>query len=211
MASKNLLDVLASNGALSLEDVSKVKAEAKRKGVAPEDVLYEKGLDEYIVLDAKSEIFGVPVKKLAGTKSAFGLLKSIPEESARFYKFVPIGESADGYFEVGMVHPDDVSAQQALKFISARLQKPLRIFLISPSDFKSIIGEYKSIGGEVNRALTEFERESQSDISFAALEANKVDENILTEEGPITKIVDVIVKHGVEGRASDIHIEPSRT
>lgn len=206
MPAKNLLDILVSRGNLALDEVPKIKAEAKKNGVTPEDILYDRGVDEGVILEAKGDILGFPVKRLSGTKVLFSILKEIPEESARFYKFVPIGESG-GVFEIGMVHPDDVSAQQALKFISARIRKPFKIFLITPSDFRAVLQEYKSIGGEVTEALSEFEQESSGD------EARKVAEgadNVLTGEAPISKIVDVIIKHAVEGRASDVHIEPQR-
>ncbi|MBI2054572.1 MAG: type II/IV secretion system protein, partial [Candidatus Sungbacteria bacterium] len=199
--------VLVSAGVLSLEEVSGIKSAAKKKGVTAEEMLYERGVSEEVVLQAKGEVFGLPVKKLPGAKIEFNVLRQVPEESARFYKFVPLGEEA-GFFEIGMMNPDDTSAQQALKFISGRVKKPFKIFLISPSDFQAVLQEYKSIGGEVTKALSEFEREAEADVLQSASKKAKGKENGLMEEAPITKIVDVIVKHGVEGRASDIHIEP---
>ena len=34
-------------------------------------------------------------------------------------------------------------------------------------------------------------------------------EQKLSDEAPISKIVDVVLRHAIEGRASDIHIEPT--
>src|SRR3989338_8812581 len=142
-----------------------------------------------------------------GTKVPFDVLREIPEESARYYQFVPLGEAGEE-LEIGMVHPDDVSGQQALKFISARLRRAFKIFLIKPTDFQMILQEYKSIGGEVTKALTQFEEETKDENLILTQTERDLTKGLLSEDAPIAKIVDVIVKHGVDGRASDIHIEP---
>jgi len=207
MAKKNLLDTLATRGVITLEDVGAIKADAKKQGVSVETMLYQRGVDEEAVLQAKSEVLDYPAKSLTGAKVAFNILRAIPEESARYYQFVPLGESGQE-IEIGMVHPDDVSAQQALKFISARLRRPFKVFLIKPSEFETILQEYKSIGGEVTQALSQFEEETKDEKLVLTQTEADLSKAILNEEAPIAKIVDVIVKHGVDGRASDIHIEP---
>src|SRR3989338_9121989 len=207
MSKKNLLDSLVSKGVIALDDLGSVKAEAKKQGLSAEEILYQRGVSEDAVLEVKSEILGVPAKRLMGTKVPYELLREIPEESARFYQFVPIG-SLDEELLVGMVHPDDVSAQQALKFISARLRRPFKVFLITPSDFQLVLHEYKSISGEVTKALSQFEEEARGGNLLLAEAERDITKGLISEDAPIAKIVDVIVRHGVEGRASDIHIEP---
>lgn len=209
MPTKSIIDILAARGAVAAADGPQIKSEARRRGVSIEEVLYERGIDEQAVVEAKSEALSIPFRRLASGKIVFDLLSAIPEESARFYKFVPIGES-DGMLEVGMVNPEDVSAQQALKFIASRIQRPFKVFLITPTDFEKVLKEYQSIGGAVGKALEEFKRDQEPGERTARereLDITKLD---LEEEAPISKIVDVIVRHGVAGRASDIHIEPER-
>ena len=69
MATKNIFDVLAHAGVLSLEEVSNVRSAAKKKGVSAEEMLYEKGISEEAVLQAKGEVFGLPVRKLSGVNA----------------------------------------------------------------------------------------------------------------------------------------------
>lgn len=209
MTKNNLLDLLVSKGVISLEDAASIKSEAKVKGITPEDALYERGIDENAIFKAKSEMLGIPLRSIGGSKVLFHLLKEIPEESARFYRFVPLGETTDGALEIGMIEPDDVTAQQALKFIAARLKRPFRVYLITPTDFRNVLEEYKSIGGEVTKALSQFEQDVSSETVVQSKERERL-QDLITADAPITKIVDVIVRHAVEGRASDIHIEPSR-
>jgi hypothetical protein len=49
----------------------------------------------------------------------FDVLRFVPEESARYYRFAPLGV-ADGALEVGVTDPDNLEARDALTFISAK-------------------------------------------------------------------------------------------
>ncbi len=203
---KHITDVLVLKGLLSQEQAEAARRKA-RGGKRPiDEVLYEFGLSERDVVMAKSDILNIPVKFLEGGRIPFEILKNIPEESAKFYQFVPMGEEG-GMLEVGMVNPDDVSGQEALKFIASRLGMPFRVFLIMPSDLRRVLEEYKSLGIEVTRALSEFETELEVEAGRPGV---KIEEEMgkVAEEAPITRMVAVILRHAVEGRASDIHIEP---
>ena len=67
-----------------------MRKEAKEKSISLEDVFYQHGISEHDVLAAKSELFGYPSKELGGSQLPFETLHDIPEESARFYKMVPL-------------------------------------------------------------------------------------------------------------------------
>ncbi len=201
----SILDVLSEKGLLSQEDLVFVKRAVRDSGKKIEEILTEKGISEKDILEAKSKVFGVPAVVLEGKKVAFEVLKDVPEESARFYRFVPLSRD-ENVLQVGMVSPDDVKAQNALKFIANRLGITVKISLIGERDFEAIIDEYKSIGGEVTHALSEFESEQVVDTGAPKIITQEKGQFI--EEAPITKMVAVILRHAVEGKASDIHIEP---
>ena len=155
---KSLLDILILRKTLELSEAATVKKEAIDKSLTAEDVLYSRGISEVDIAEAKSELTGHPVKYLKGIQIPFDALRDIPEESARHYKMIPLGRR-EGYLDVGMLFPEDISSQEALKFVSSRVNLPVRIFLITPSDFQTVISEYRSLSGEVTRALGEFEKE----------------------------------------------------
>ncbi|MBI2639795.1 MAG: type II/IV secretion system protein [Candidatus Sungbacteria bacterium] len=203
---KSIADVLAQKGVLTQEAASGMRREAKSTGRPLEDIFYQHGIPERDVALAKSELLGIPARFLEGGKVEFEILRNIPEESAKFYKFIPIEKSGDGSLEIGMVNPDDVNAQEALKFIATRLNIPFKIFIITPGDLKAVLTEYKTLGGEVTRSLTEFEKELEVDVVGRPPRAAELEK--MAEEAPITKMVGVILRHAVEGKASDIHIEP---
>ena len=204
---KNILDILVSRGILDLSETEQIRKEAKEKKTGLEEVLYARGLKETDVAETKSELTGHPTKYLRGVKLPTEVLHDIPEESARHYKMIPLGRN-EGYFDAGLLNPSDVAAKEALKFISTRLNLPARVFIITPSDFDAVMQQYKSITGEITKALGEFEKEYESlgeDITFKKEETSKI-----VEDAPITKMMAVILRHAVEGRASDVHIEPTR-
>lgn len=204
---KSLLDILASKNIIDLAEAAQIKKEAKEKQSSVEDVLYAHGISEIDVTEAKSALTGFPARFLQGAAVPFDVLRDIPEESARHYKMIPLGRS-NGFIDIGLLNPEDVSTQEAVKFISTRADLPARIFIITPSDFQTILSAYRSLSGEVTRALGEFEKEygaREDEIKFKQGEPIRI-----VEDAPVTKMMGVILRHAVEGNASDIHIEPGR-
>ncbi|MBI2121786.1 MAG: Flp pilus assembly complex ATPase component TadA [Candidatus Sungbacteria bacterium] len=204
---RSLLDILVSRGVIDLNEAAQARLDAQDKSISIDDVLYARGIQEGDVADAKAELTGFPVKYLQGASVELEALHDIPEESARHYSVIPLGKS-EGYFDAGMLFPEDVSAREAVKFIASRINLPLRMFIVTPSDFQNVLMQYKNLTGEVTKALGEFEKEYESLGDIVG--KGKGSETKIVEDAPVTKIVAVILRHAVEGRASDIHIEPGR-
>lgn len=184
------------------------------------DTYVEKyGVTEAQLIKARSNIYGIPIKKIDPKAINPQVLKYISQESALQYKFIPLAIN-DGILEVGMVDPDFLSAKDALQFISAKIGLPYTIVLVSQSEFDKAIEMYRGISGEVDKALEEFgvenldddkgDRYSTEDKDLT--EAYKAvakggDGNAIVEDAPVTKIVSVILRHALEQNASDIHVE----
>ena len=91
---------------------------------------------------------------------------------------------------------------------------PIKTFIVSEGDLETVLEEYKGLGGEVSRALGDLEMEL-SDVSSAAataamqkeLSSGGSKDSKIVEDAPVTKIVAVILRHALEGNASDVHIE----
>jgi type IV pilus assembly protein PilB len=166
--------------------------------------------EEIKIAKERAANLGVPFKDLTGKQVAPIVLRQITEEAATFYQLVPI-EKKGNVLEVGMLNPDDLKSQEALRFIAQSRNFVPEIYLISSVDFKAILKQYRTLKEEVDTALTELEKELST--KEAPQEKKKVEsENVLEKvmtEAPITKIVAVILRHANEGRASDIHIEPT--
>lgn len=207
---KKLLDILMASGNITADEASDIRKEAAKKNISIEDVLIGRGVDDELVARAKGQALDVPVYLLKGKKVPFDLLKTIPEESARHYQFVPLGIE-DKILAIGMVSPESTEAKEALNFIASRINQPFKIYLISRHDIAAVLAEYKGISGEVTKVLGELEMALDQEVNAALKKSGKAVESeaAFVEDAPITKMVAVILRHATEGRASDIHIEPT--
>lgn len=219
----SVLDILANKGIIQEKDVPELKKRADSAGITAEEVLIGDGVPEEDILSARGEYYGIPVKKVDEAAITGKILEYIPEESATYYQFAPIGVK-DGVLEIGILDPDNLSARDAINFISSKVNMPYKIFLIRPSDFERVIKLYKGLSGEVTKALSELETafvvnsKTEKDKKDKTSEVKDEDEQAedITGEGdskvvddaPVTKIVATILRYATDGGASDIHIEP---
>ncbi|MSR70442.1 type II/IV secretion system protein [Candidatus Kaiserbacteria bacterium] len=213
----NLLTLLADAAVIPKERVPELEAELKKQDTEPEQALVKAGIALADILKAKGDYYGVPTREVGEKSVPFDILGLVPEESARHYRLVPLGE-AEGALEVGITDPDNLEARDALTFISAKIGMPYKLFLITETDFERLLGQYKGLSGEVGKALNELETEitvettkNPKDKRALGLEESELAEteaSAVTEDAPVTKIVATILRHAAEQRASDIHIEP---
>lgn len=213
----SFLDVLASKNIINSESIPDITQEAERRGENPEAVLSERGVSALDILEAKGEYFKIPTRSLESHEVASDILRYIPEESVRHYEFAPLG-IVDGVLEVGIVDPDNLAARDALQFISTKINLPYKLFLISKGDFEKVLENYKSLSGEVTKALSELETELSGGENVEAVDegeqsatpaARETADAKIIEDAPVTKIVATILKYAIEANASDIHIEPT--
>lgn len=212
----SLLDVLVQKNIVSKNDLAEIRKEMTASDANLEAILQKRGVNSQDILEARGDFLGIPTANLEGKTVPYEVLKYVPEESAIYYHFVPIG-FRDGRLEVGIVDPDNMEARDALNFISSKNDLPYKVFLISEADFQKIVQLYKSLSGEVNKALTELETELTTEEGgkggkavekeIAETTGAEGDTKII-EDAPVTKIVATILHYATEGNASDIHIEP---
>jgi type IV pilus assembly protein PilB len=209
----SFLDILEKRGKIKTSDVVSVVQDAADKGKSTEVLLVEKGVSIADIMAAKSEYYNIPVRDLKGVDIPFETLNYIPEESATYYKIVPLGVN-EGVLEVGLLDPENVEAVDALNFISTKVHLPFKLFLISESDFNSTISSYKGLSGEVTQALSDLETDLSSNTKDVEIADKKKEDkgNVvnIVEDAPVTKIVATILRYAIDGDASDVHIEPMR-
>ncbi len=208
----NFLESLVRSGLIKDTQTGEIMKRAEEKyGGDIDKALLEFGLTEQVILDEKSKLFNIPAKAINVKSIPFDVLKYIPEDSAQYYHFAPIG-LVDGVLEVGILDPQNIQALDALQFITGGMNMPYKLYLISPKAFDEILQSYKGITGEVHEAMSELDTEiGNIDTSGVVIESKQnpstQEEEKIVEDAPIIKIVAVILRHATEGNASDIHIE----
>jgi type IV pilus assembly protein PilB len=179
------------------------------KGSEEEFIISKKLLKESEFNKIKAEIFNMPFFENAEVLEVpNNVLSMIPEESARFYKVVPLTLQGN-VLEVGVVNPDDLKAKEALNFLARQNKITYKTYLISANSFEAFLRQYRNIREEVGKALSALETElgGEEDVELYSTDSRPKAER-LSEEAPIIKMVAVILRHAVDGNASDIHIEP---
>jgi type IV pilus assembly protein PilB len=204
-----LIQELTKRGLLKKEEALNLEFEAKQTGLREEEVILKaKILPEIKIFQIKSELLGIPLKEFYPEDVPAEVLDIIPEDSAKHYQMVPLARR-ENFVEIGMSYPEDLKAQEALQFLAREHNFDYKVFLITLSDLKAVLNRYRSLRGEVKRALSELEMEIGKETGWETIEETGELEKFV-EEAPITKVVAVILRHAVEGRASDVHIEPTR-
>lgn len=204
----DIVTLLVQKNLLKKEEAERLQKEIQTTGQKPEEMLLaRRKIEEDLLFQVKSEALRMPLRSVEAEEVSLKTLELIPEDSAKYYKMVPL-TSREGKFEVGMVYPEDARAQEALQFLARQGKFSYQTSLITPSTFENLMKQSRSLRRETTRALHELEQEIGK--GEGAQESKEAQFGPLKEEAPITKMVAVILRNAVEGGASDIHIEPCR-
>lgn len=170
-------------------------------------VLQERMIYPEQLAQVRAEALGIPYIDLASIKHNPRAMSAISRQAAATYRFVAFDEK-DGKLLLAMEAPDDFQALEAVKFIAKKKGLTPEIYLASSEEISRLLGGTAEIQAEIGGALKDFSKElEQVDVS------GKEDSDIarFIEEAPVTKVVAVIIRHAIEGHASDIHIEPTES
>ncbi len=142
-------------------------------------------------------------KNLSG--EAAGL---IPKDVAAKHRMVAF-DKAGNKLKVAMLDSQDIDALNALRFIAEKERLKIEIYKTSPEIFNELFETYASPSEAVREAVQSFKDErSQIEIKSGEDEEEKGRKESILKDAPVAKLVKVIIAHAIEGKASDIHIEP---
>ena len=205
----SLIKELFKKGLIREEQVASLEFEVKKTGKRTEQVLLEKHIvEESVLFSLKSESLNIPLKKVVIDNVSLDALALIPQETAKYYLMIPFAKKNNSV-EIGMVYPENLKAQEALKFLARQGKFTYKVFLITPTTFTKILKQYRGLKKEVGKALEELKTQLETEEEEKKIKT-PAEFARLAEEAPITKIVAVILRHAVDGKASDIHIEPAK-
>ncbi|MDX1440630.1 MAG: ATPase, T2SS/T4P/T4SS family, partial [Rubricoccaceae bacterium] len=205
---QSLIEELVRLGRTTREQAKKVAdqavADGKDVGAAFVDA---KVVTDEELLEIKSALYKLPVFSLAEMEPDPAAFKEISEDVAGFYRIVPFGIGG-GVLKVGIVNPEDIDALEALKFIAADKGLTLEKYVIGYEDFGKILKRFKSLTGEVGKALESIVSQAEAEAAKDTGKEKELKLEEITAESPVTKIVSSTVSHAIDMRTSDIHIEP---
>ena len=207
----SLIQQLLKKGIIDKSRAEALEYEVKNSGQREEEVIVEKKVvPEDFLFGLKSDALKISLKVVLADDVPLKILETIPEESAKYYKMIPLSrKERENVFDIGMVYPEDIKAREAIEFLARQNKFSYQIFLITVSNFNDLLKKYRTLKKEVTRALEELESEMAEE-KPGERTVQKTDFERIAEEAPISKVVAVMLRHAVDGNASDIHIEGGR-
>lgn len=133
-------------------------------------------------------------------------LTLISEDLARKY-LMAVFEKKGLLIKVAMANPLDVEATNILRFLAEREKREIDTYLASEEVISDIIEQYDStqkVVEEATKSLADIDLEETANWR----ERTKEEASEIIQDAPVSKLVQVIISHAIEGKASDVHIEP---
>ncbi|MEA2007121.1 MAG: GspE/PulE family protein [Patescibacteria group bacterium] len=132
----------------------------------------------------------------------------LPIQSLEKYRFAPF-EVGEEYIKVAIVDETDVNAQNALRFFAHKNKKKIQTFQIGEADFEVLIDKMRNPSVEIEKVLDDFEKTYEDEqANLTITRKKKQATQTILKDAPVAKMVEVIIKNAIDGKASDIHIEP---
>jgi type IV pilus assembly protein PilB len=165
------------------------------------------GDDEEKVLQAQAAALGVPLLAEIPPEIDKAVLATIPEDTAKKYGIVAYRKVKDTLF-VAMLNPQEYEALNVLRFLAEKEHMSIEIALVSEKIFSQITKRYTGTDIALKEAIFSLKKDSEESTDLSQEKKAKDKNTEVFQDAPIAKLVEVIVKHALDGRASDIHIEP---
>ena len=194
-----LLELLLKQGLIQQDQADQARKEAGRVGQSLEAVLVKSGfVTEEEIASTKASILGIPYIDLNNYRLDRELVKLIPEKIAKKYSVIPLFSTGNS-LSVGMVDPQNIVAiDQVRKLINFDVVDAI---LVSSGGFQTALNACYHSYGSMSDIVKTLEKEKTPSMQETLL-------GEITEQTPVSKLVESLLLQAVQSRASDIHIEP---
>jgi len=205
MVNKEILELLKQENILNESQIAEAEKKAQAEGQNIEDILIkDKLVDSEKLVEVKAKFRGMPYVNLMERDVAKDVLNIISPEVAKNYRVICFNKEKN-QIDVGILDAGNFKAVEAINFLANEEGYRVKYYLMSEDSFNKSLKQYQTLSEEVEVALKAQEEEAESERTSQDKQ-RKTEE--VTKAAPVSKIVSVILKHAVEGGASDIHIEP---
>ncbi len=206
-ADNNIVRFLVQHGRISQEQYKELIAEAGEVNLSADRLLETKKiLSEEDVAWAKSQLYNIPIADIYGTIVDRKVLEIIPKDVAENYNVVAFAKEGDT-LKVAILDPSDFKAREAVDFVARRKNLKVELCTAPTTALKNVLAQYGGLSVEVEEAVgaaeSRFAPVGEKGKTIGDMDIEKV-----SQEAPISKLVNSILKYAVDNQASDIHIEP---
>ena len=191
-----LLDTLTRIGAVSVNFVKRFIVEQIRIGRYELSIIEQYNfLNEQQVLEYLAEVMEVPFIDLDSVDMDYKLAERVPLAQLQRFNALPISQN-DLNITVVFSDPLNIDAQESIQRLFPR--KPVQIAIATNKQIQAYLFKIE-LKDSVKELVTNIRNELNS---IGTIEEQQ-------EASSILQLIDVVLKACINGRASDIHIEPT--
>jgi type IV-A pilus assembly ATPase PilB len=219
-SSRSLGQILLAQGAITQEQLKdalkrqQTRATSKRLG----DVLVSFGyITAQHLAEALATQLNLPLVNLANLEISQELIEFVQPSIAKIYQSIPVRKEGNTLY-MAMTDPTNLGVVDNLRLL---LECKISPVLATPEDIKEAIRKYYGLEEvTVDTMLSQVSGDSLStvsslSVSSLSVESIEFDGSIMeggedeeSDEGPVIKLVTLLILEAFRHRASDIHIEP---
>jgi len=208
MATKKLGELLVEAGLITQEQLdATLSDEKKEKGKRLGTLLVEKGFaTELDIAETIAYQLNIPFLDIHTAVIEPEAIKLVPEKLARKHIIIPLYIEKKNVIKIAMADPLNMEALDDIRFATNYQSSPM---VATATDIVKAIKTHYHISVPLEDIVGNMVKEKFIEI-IPDTEAGKDMEELLkkSETPPIIRMVDSVIIHGIESRASDIHIEP---
>jgi len=200
---KQLLgEILVERGPLTPEQLHEALLRQKEVGERLGQVLQDLGfLSEEEILSALSDQLGLPIVSLADPSlNLYPVINHFPQKFMKQYRFFPL-DLTNGVLSVVMADPLDF---YTLDDIRLRTGYEVKVLLGREREILRALDQCYSSSSSMEKIIKDLEDEG----SRLGEEEDVEQLKDMASEAPVVRLVNLILSRAVEGRASDVHVEP---
>ncbi len=195
---------LIERGKVQRGDLEKIlSADASTENLSPEDQLLSSGLlTEVEIRSHLEEFFGVPFAVKGDFPQELVLVNNLSIQFMKESRFIP-ARLVDKELTVIMSNPLDYYTIDAIRLAT---NSEIRVLAGRESDILWAIDQYYGSGVTSMEKIIE---DMESIPDYQAEDEENVDHlRDMASEGPVIRLVNLVITRAIETRASDIHFEP---
>lgn len=208
MATKKLGELLVDAALITQEQLDSTLEESrKQKGKRLGSLFVEKGFTtELDIAQTLAYQLNIPYLDLHTAVIDPEAVKLVPEKLARQHIVIPISLEKRNVIKIAMSDPLNMEALTDIRFATSRECSPM---VATTTDILMAIKTQYNLSVPIEDIVGDMVREKFVEVIYEREYLKNTEELLKKSEAPpIIKMVDSIIIHGIDSRASDIHIEP---
>lgn len=207
---KQLETLLVDSQIMTQEALDERRKAASAKGVPLlTELIQSKSITNEQLTVVIAKVTNVPYVNLTQATIDAQTLALLPKEVAERFMAIPLG-LVQNRLAVAMLDANNI---QAVDFLSKKINRSLRIYMASEEGIRHVLEQYQADLHEgIDAAVTSAADDvsgPKDDKDGTKKATGKTEALVISQDSPISRVLNSILEYAARAKASDIHIEPT--